>query len=239
MELFGDINDVDIPRDSHSGIIMKTKLKSLYYTCDVNILVDEYPASRDDVQKQDMYSSLVQWFDDFKSEECKELRDVLQGLIFTVNIDTQSADEVAKTLRLVSEIRELFQDNFFCLVLGVSSERRDVLEIEDIAIENALEFVYFNESGENEFKDKIGKDRIKELLYSHEWESLDIDEDTYKQGKVERAEEMTTGLLDDEKVDLTHVLDKLRSAKLTAADLDGEEKADYVNKVIEEMIDYI
>lgn len=261
----------DVNSNSHSGIIVKCDLKTKYYEAKLNILIDEYPSVRPEkeVLGQDdlRYSQLQEWYNEFKLAECKELRDVLDGFIFTINMDTDSIEYVSQCIETVNELRlvmeeESNEDLFFCIV-GVSNNKVAYEEYEDVAIQNGLEFIYLNESGENEFKDKVGKDRLVEILETHEWKNIsDVSHDeTYKKNKLEKLNnEMMQSLLADDgeqvdkaaldqidqdknvakKIDLTDLLLKLKLAKGEASNITDEQQREaYTNKVIEELIDYI
>ncbi|WEJ95128.1 Increased recombination centers protein 6 [Yamadazyma tenuis] len=250
----------DVPNESHSGLIVKGELKTKYYSSHVNILIDEYPSIRTDSNKKAHdHKQLLEWYDEFKKEECKELRDVLDGFIFTINLDTEPLQLVTKSLEVISMLKELLtdesEDDFFCLIVGVSEEIIDYLEVEDSCINNGLEFVYFNEAGTNEYKDRIGKDRIMEVLETHKWRSVDTSSsEKYTENKMRKVNgSLMESLLGNdnnednetdnyenlEEVELTGVLEKLKLAKAEASTMSHEEKELYVQKVIDDLIDYI
>lgn len=235
---------------THSGIIIKTKLETKYYAASLNLLIDEYSPSRlnDDESSSDKISHLQKWFDEFKSPETKELWDVLNGFILTIDLDNLELDYANKCIQITAKVKEILEDignEVFTVIVGISELVVDYEEIEDLTLSNGLEFIYFNESGQNEFKDKIGKDRILEIFESHEWNHIDVENIDYKQHKLDKMKDMTTKLLnsnndDNTEFDLDDILSKLKIAKQKAKSFnDDDAKSQYVNKIIEGIIDSI
>ncbi|KAG7664516.1 IRC6 [[Candida] subhashii] len=262
-----DFDYHDVSEDnSHSGIIVKTSLSTKYYSIDLNILIDEYPESRDDLSEhftdETKLADLHEWYDEFISEDYQELRDALDGIIFTVNLEQDSPELITKAMEIISDIRNAMaghddDDNSdgwlgFVAVVGtpliqsnqeVSKEILD--EIEDVVISNGFEFINFAEEGMNEYREKRGKDRIIELLETHEWSNMELKKnDHYKENKLNKIEEMKVGLLekegpsdDDDEID--KIFEKLTIAKHHIHSLPQDQKEKYANDVVEEIIDFI
>lgn len=201
----------DLNPNSHSGVIVKSELNTKYYHTQLNILVDEYPSERSCMNEADeslddyLHKQLDQWFEEFKSSECKELRDVLDGLIFTINLDNDSTETVGRSVETITKLKDIMEaesnDELFMVVLGVSQQIKPYEDFEDIVIQNGLEFIYFNESGQNDFKDKLGRDRLMEILETHSWKNIDntSDDSSYRQNRLTRLKnEMTQSLLNDD-----------------------------------------
>lgn len=245
----------DVDDDSHSGIIIKTDLNTKYYQSKLSIMIDEFPSDRSSTTEQKKLDQLNVWCDEFKAEECKELRDVLDGFIFTINLEKDSLVCIERQVEMIYNLKETlvemdetFSDIFF-IVVGVSEQKVDYLVFEDIVIQYGLEFVYFNESGTNEYKEKMGKDRIIEVLESHEWKNTeDIPNTTYDSSKRNKINgDLTQSLLADETpeslsddVDLAHVMNKLRLAKDQIKDFETKEEKDkFAQTIIDDIINYI
>ncbi|CAH6723091.1 increased recombination centers protein 6 [[Candida] jaroonii] len=240
----------NINAESHSGLILKTRLRTNYYSTDLNILIDEFPSERSNINTNDSlkFNELKLWYEEFKTVECKELRDVLDGLIFTVNLDSDSTDYISQSLSLISDLKDFMKsesdNDIFFIISAISEQKVPFEDVEDIAISNGLEFIYFNESGTNEFKEKVGKDRIKEILETHEWKNIDLGNDDYENHKMQKLDDMRTMLIESEdgshQMDFTTVLDKLQIAKGKADSIsDISEREKYAKTVIGEIIDYI
>lgn len=251
-------NDKDFPEikenESHSGIIIKTSLSTKYYHIKLNILIDEYPEERNkSVTDEEKLLDLEKWFNEFKSEEFGELREVLDGLVFTVNMKADSLEFIEKALETVSEIRTSLGDeesqwDGLISIIGSTTQGElvdddTVEEIEDLVITHGFEFINLNTQGINEFKEKQGKDRVVELIESHEWtnmELLKVNPDQYEKNKMNKVEQMKQNLLEEkESMDLDVVFSKLSVAKERAEDMTQEQKEKYANEIIEEIIDFI
>lgn len=248
-----------VEEDSHSGLMVKTNLSTKYYNVDINLLIDEYPSERSMIKDNEeslKYDYFREWYDEFISLNCKELRDVLDGIIFSINIDQDSVEYISQCIDLLNDLKDLLNREYdewsgFFAVTGVTNTKRQVDEVEDIVLANGFEFIYLNEHGQNEFKDKIGKDRLLELFQSHEWKNIEfLDSETnYKTNKMATIErnQMTEKLLNDydedppdDKLDISDILTKLKLAKDKANGLNNEnEKESYVNKIIDDVIDYL
>lgn len=239
----------DLNAYSHSGLIVKTRLKTNYYLTDLNLLIDEFPSERSNMVNDDLakFDELKLWYDEFRTPECKELREVLDGFIFTINLDSDSSAYISRCLSLISELKDFLSsegdNDIFVVISAISEQIVPFEEIEDVAISNGLEFLYFNESGTNEFKEKIGKDRIIEILETHEWRNIEPTNNDYEKHKMEKLSDMTTKLIEPEngsRMDFTTVLDKLQVAKGKADSIsDVNEKKKYAQTIIDEIIDYI
>ncbi|KAK6885887.1 Increased recombination centers protein 6 [Candida tropicalis] len=205
------------------------------------------------VTDEEKLLELEKWFNEFKSEEFGELREVLDGLVFTVNMRADSLEFIEKALETVSEIRtslgdeESQWDGFISIIgsttQGESVDDDTVEEIEDLVITHGFEFINLNTQGINEFKEKQGKDRVVELIESHEWtnmELLKVNPDQYEKNKMNKVEQMKQNLLEEkESMDLDVVFSKLSVAKERAEDMTQEQKEKYANEIIEEIIDFI
>lgn len=250
--------DEDFPEikenESHSGIIIKTSVSTKYYTIKLNMLIDEYPEERNkQITDDEKLSEFNKWLTEFKSEEFRELREVLDGLIFTINMKNDSLTFIENALEVVSQIRISLEDDGsewggFIAIVGsitqgdlVDDDTVDV--IEDIVVSNGFEFINLCTEGMNEFKEKQGKERVVELIQSHEWtnmELLNTSIDQYEQNKLEKAEQMRQNLLEEQaEMDLDMVFSKLSVAKERAQAMTQEQKDKYANEVIQEIIDFI
>lgn len=107
-----------------------------------------------------------------------------------------SLEFIEKALETVSEIRTSLGDeesqwDGFISIIGSTTQGElvdddTVEEIEDLVITHGFEFINLNTQGINEFKEKQGKDRVVELIESHEWtnmELLKVNPDQYEKTK--------------------------------------------------------
>lgn len=271
-----DLKVETLNENSHSGILYKHDFSTQYYKIKLNLLVEEFPETRDRIETQtedERYESLVAWFNEFKGEEFKELREALDGFIFTINIDQDSIEYLEKCCEIIHKIRNQLNEDVgqwdgLLIVAGVvESSHNQNLEkaeqIEDLLITYGFEFVDLSKRGYNEYKEKLGEDRLLEIFESHEWSNIDLNKDNgYEQNKYNKLDEMTKGLLDveeeeneeeeeemsnvieeskskDKIMDLDQLFARLLTAKENVSMLKDNEREDYVNKVIKDVINYI
>ncbi|OBA23371.1 increased recombination centers protein 6 [Metschnikowia bicuspidata var. bicuspidata NRRL YB-4993] len=252
-----DLDTSTIQPDSHSGLIYNYKLRTKYFTLDVNLLVEEYPDSR---ASQSSNLTLLQTFlDEFKSPEFTELRDALDGLVFTIKspIDDECLSE---TLALFVKMKELLEDNdiFLVVVDFIDPIHKSLLDItEDEVIAHGFEYVNFHELGTNEYAEKIGKDRLVEIFHTHEWSHSDkpMSNEAYTSRKKDKLGPMTKGLMDEENdrfqdqslpplnqplapMDLDVLLTKLNLDKLRAQEMNDEDKKAFIEDLVDDYMEY-
>ncbi|CUM54126.1 uncharacterized protein AC631_04742 [Debaryomyces fabryi] len=254
-----DFSSVD--SKSHSGLIFKTDLSTKYYSLKLNLLVDEYPQHRDslecDLEEEEVkINELKAWRKEFLSDGYRELREAIDGLIFCVRIDQVSSKHIEESLHVFSDVRDKLiedrGDGLFSVVVGNSNTRKINEEVEDLVIPFGFEYINLFEKGEDEFRVKIGQDRLLEIIETNEWSQMDLkkigDPDAYNAKKRNDMSDMTRGLLNDQEgeeeilskeIDLEEVLMKVQQAKQDVKDMDDDQKEAYTNKVIKDIIDFI
>ncbi|RLV92242.1 Increased recombination centers protein 6 [Spathaspora sp. JA1] len=244
-------------QQSHSGIIIKTSVLTKYYQMKLTIMVDEFSDKSHDKDDSYKLSELTKWYEDFQSEEYEELREVIDGIIFTVNMVSDSVDYVNSAMDILSNIRQCLDEDddwngFICVVGSVPGNEPvndDLVEqIEDGAIIAGFEFVNLQTDGVNEYKEKQGRSRIKELIECHEWSNMAMlpeEADRYEKRKLNKLDSMTVGLLDeyeDENEDtpeLAEIFNKLSLYKDIISNLPPEKRQAYADKALEEIIHLI
>ncbi|SGZ47838.1 CIC11C00000002070 [Sungouiella intermedia] len=243
----GDYDTHTIQIDSHSGLIYTFDLTTKYFNVNLNILIEEFPDDRSDVEK-DTVICLEEWTSEFSSDEFVELREALDGLVYTFTMEELDMEKFEKQLEFIGKIKELIGEEAFFVVAGAAGgevESLIVEEIEDQVIANGFEFVNLQESGMNEYREKVGKDRLMEIFETHDWSNMEktVQPEEYTSHKKEKMPEMAKGLLevedaDDPDFDLERMLQKLRVDKEKVRALDDKEKKDYVDKLVEEYLEY-
>ena len=168
---------------------------------------------------------------------------------------TDSISFIGDALEIIEQIKISLGDEEnlhdwggFIAVVGSCPENQIVeddliLEIEDMVLSQGLEFINLSTEGENEYKEKQGKDRIVELIESHDWtnlEMLKVDSKQYETNKLAKMESMKQKLINEkEELDLDDIFSKLNLARDHAQSLTQDERDKYANKVIEEIIDFL
>lgn len=239
-----DLDTGKISENSHSGLIYNCSLTTKYFSTEVNLLIEEYPEERGKISGENEYlKSLQQWSKAFYSDDYKELRDAIDGVIFTIDPSETTTKTWSKTMELYSEVKEILDDVCFFAAVAAKTDKAERLEeFEDECIQHGIEFVYEGETGTNEFKDKLGKDRVLEILETHQWSNVSSsDPEEYVRHKEDKIDDMTKGLLedDDESIPLDQLVDKLRLERSKVSSMKPEDRESYVKLVIEELIDYI
>lgn len=239
-----DLDTGKISENSHSGLIYNCSLTTKYFSTEVNLLIEEYPEERTKPSEEgECLESLQQWSKAFHSEEYEELRDAIDGVIFTIDPSQTSAKTWGKMMEVHSEIKQSLDEGCFFAAIAAKTDKAECLEeFEDECIQHGIEFVYEGETGTNEFKEKLGKDRISEILETHEWSNVSSSgPEEYVRHKEDKIDQMTKGLLedDDESIPLDQLVDKLRLERSKVSDMKPEDRETYVKLVIEELLDYI
>lgn len=243
----GDYETETISDDSHSGLMYKCNLKTKYFSVDVNLLIEEFPESRKEPEEK-WISSLQTWFGEFESDTMADLREVIEGVVFTVCVNEWDDNVIKQQLDILSNMKDLLKDNDpFFIVMGVSEhdiEQDTMADLEDLVLLNGFEFVYFNDSGMNEFRDKMGKDRLLEVLETHEWTQkhlTHVSNEDYMAYKKEKMTLMTQGLLQEDDCNiptLDVLLQKLQIEKLKVEEMKENERKGYVDGLVDEFLEY-
>lgn len=243
----GDYETETILADSHSGLIYNCDLTTKYFTVNVNILIEEFPDDRNVLEKA-VEICFSEWFDEFSAEEFVELREALDGFVYSVSMDKVDMIGFEKQLKIVAKIREILGEEVFFVVVGAADGKVGPLvveEIEDQVIVNGFEFVNLQQSGINEYREKLGRDRLLEIFETHEWSNMEkvpLPEE-YAAHKKDKLPEMAKGLLEDPDeeaadFDLERVLQKLRIDKEKFQSLDDKEKREYADNLVKEYLEY-
>lgn len=232
---------------THSGLVYNGVLLTKYFTLKINLLIEEFPHDRKD-PSLDPYESLENWYQEFVSDDMTDLRDVIEGVVFTFSMEDYDETNLNQQLRILGELKELLKSNdAFFVFMGISKsklEDRTLEAIEDQVIMNGFEFVNYNESGTNEYKEKMGKDRLLEVFETHEWsqrKDSNLSEEEYIKHKQDKMLLMTESLLPSGESAgplLDVLLKKLQLEKSKVAGMDEKDKKSYVDTLVEEFLEY-
>ncbi|KAI5962863.1 IRC6 [Candida margitis] len=237
--------------DSHSGIIQMTSFSTKYYTVDLKLMIDEYPSNRNYSAYEEYIKELRDWKDEFLAEEAEELREVLDGIIFTINMNWDQSDFLPLLLNEIDDIRARVEQNgdwdgFWAVVgtvpSGESAELFKMDGIEDEVITHGFEFINMEQSGINEHRERMGRDRLLELFETHDWTNMELirqDQNQYHDNKLNKLKEMHTGLLDENNVDLEQMFSKINLAKEKASKLPQAEREQYAKELVDEFMEFI
>jgi hypothetical protein len=165
----------DVPKsvdsvDSHSGLTQPYRIENKYYTADLDIWVDEFEG-RD---------GLDEWVETFCSEEAKEVRDAIGGLIYT--FDPQRP-EWYERMEMFARFVELLETELWegvCLAVSRGHCRKG-----DELMELGFEHVDQLADATNHFGERDGIERVKEALESYEWTTVPEDEPAEEEPQLE------------------------------------------------------
>lgn len=228
---------------THSGLVYQHLLRTKYFEANVNILIEEYPDSRvTESSSDDLIRHLTSFAAEFAKSDYKELRDELEGIVFTVDLQRWPVALLRTALEQFDCIKALFEDQeLFYVVVGNAKDLVDeqVVEIEDEIMQFAFEFVDLSKSGENEFREKTGKDRLLELFESHDWSDFDSSTVASKGLLPDDFEQMTESLMDNEKLPFDKLLLRINAERERVKGLNDEEKERTVRAIVNDLMEHI
>lgn len=239
-------NDLDcstVPDHTHSGLVYLHRLKTKYFEACINLLIEEYPESRTtEPSSDDLIRHLSSFVIEFSKSEYKELRDELEGIIFTVDLQQWPVTQLRLALEQFDRVKSLFVDQeLFYVVAGDSKglSTETIEEIEDEIMQYAFEFVDVGKSGANEFREKLGKDRLMEILESNVWSDIDSSNVEPKGLLPDNFEQMTESLLDNEKVSFEKLLQRINAERERVKGMNEHEKEQAVRAIVDDLMEHI
>lgn len=161
---------------STAGLTHEWNARTAYYTAKVPIWVDEL-------------SDVTSWKSEFLRPEAKEVIDAVGAWVycFEQQEDGQISEEVEETMKGIHEVVEEHAGAMAeCVMLAVAKPARkqaapagqqDKDEQDDICMQYGFEYIDYTATGNNEFGEKVGMERLKEALEANEWDAGDDDED--------------------------------------------------------------
>lgn len=210
--IFPSIKDVD--SSVVRGVVWETK----YYSVSIDLYVDEF-------------DDLEEWLADLRGGECIELRQALAGLIITLPIQ----DGLSKK-SLNSYIEEISQqDDSFTILMNLKSTQDSISweEEKDEFASSGIELIGYLEEGLNEFGERLGIERIREILDTHDWQEIHQLEGDTTTRDTESPDEGC------DELDLAKIIKKLEAAKLKYSTMKTEEEAKaFAQDIADELSEY-
>lgn len=246
--VFG-VNDLssslDKNTETHAGIIIPNgKIASKYYTADIDVFIDEVKPT---------FKSYKEWLDEFGGVQMKELRDSIQGLIITSNVQVLSKHlkQLTSKLQFISDLLDkeyignhhddnCFQWTGFKVVVAFVSENSGQVtgshlkKLEDEILGAGFDFVVKRSTSSlmsegNEETDIM--DELKAIVETTRWPEMRlVNENEAKSPQVpETTEKLVTNL--DE------IVSSLDKAKETASHISNyDERNAYVKEKVDELL---
>ncbi|PPJ57095.1 hypothetical protein CBER1_00461 [Cercospora berteroae] len=159
---------------STAGLTHEWNAETAYYKANVPIWIDEVP-------------DLRSWKTEFLKPEAKEVVDEVGAWVYCFQrqadgkISTQ-VEEALKGIKEVVDQHSLVLDTTLLAVAkphgkqAVSSATANQEEQEDLCMQYGFEYVDYGATGKNEYGEKVGLERLKEVLETNEWASGENDE---------------------------------------------------------------
>jgi len=240
--LFGSLPS-NIPMDEpHSGLVHRVELSTKYFTTGIDLWIDEVNA----------IDNFKEWCDEFTSDEAREVRDVINGVVLCFKYDV-GLDGIEMMIDCLNKLVEKFKnDNHQCdevegegewngmvIAVGFGDVDEDFkLQCEDLfLVQGGIEMCHFHDSGKNEFGEIVGKERIRQIIECHDWEIEEFKDDVViKATEDDDKDAKMVNLLNDEHIDLNKILEKLNTAKSEISKLSSDDaKRQYAQKIINDL----
>ncbi|AET38296.1 Irc6p Ecym_2580 [Eremothecium cymbalariae DBVPG len=202
------------------SIIKGVKWKTKYYEVDFDIYVDSY-------------NELQEWVKEFKSDEYTDLREILAGIILLFDNSTSIDvfNNMIESLKLQNE-RILVA----CNISDKNIEEDQLEALNNKLLGSGITVVNWSEEGVNSYGEKIGKDRMRELLDIHKWDDISLCSNNNT--GVEQA--LPESLQCDESMPLESVISKMKEARERYIQMGDKEAAeDYALALSQELTEIL
>lgn len=212
LQFVQDLFGVEVARgedEGVAGLVQKVQLKTKYFETEIDCWIDE-PEDFDE------------WLDEFSSEAAREVRESISGVVLCVA--ELNKEQIQKQIRVLTEFKQLLREECFVVV----AKMVPIKVLNDELIDDySVELVDLTEDGVNEFKEVLGVKRVKQIIDSHEWQIIEKEDEQPDQDLQvdERPQDL-------QEADLEELLDKLKSAKLQASQLDANERHEFAINLI-------
>ena len=154
---------------STAGLTHEWDVKTAYYSATVPIWIDEVP-------------DFEAWKEEFLKEEAKEVVDAVGAWIYCFEKGLDEKVEAAmKSIQEVVERQAGYGGEVGFLAVGKDIKGANGgashEEYEDTCMQYGFEYINYSATGQNEFSEKVGFERLKEALEANEWTANHSDED--------------------------------------------------------------
>lgn len=201
--------------DEQKSIFRDVQWKTKYYKVNLDLYVDNYMV-------------LEEWINEFLSEECRELREVLSGVIFVLDeIRNDSSPHIRCIKRLLESMDEDIFSKFFvgCNFAEDMMNETSLDDLNSTLMDLNLEVVNWIDKTCSSME-KAGPERIKEILDIYQWSNMD-----YQREDSERETDPRPNT-----VDMNSFISRLDEAKLKYQNIkDPEEAEKFIESIIEEL----
>lgn len=202
--------------DELKGVIEPLNIKTAYYKTSIELLIDVLEEEQ----------TIQDWTEELLDDELRELRDALSGLVLCIDSSDDRELYVKEFQRVLDKLSDengeelgvYAWSGMYCIVLFGHYTQEEIEIIEDLAL--GVEVIHFHAEAEfNEFKERLGKARLKEMIEVHDWKELEEEQATEPQ-EVDNLEDIMT---------------QLREAKLELAKLPSEEQDAFAQRIADKL----
>lgn len=199
--------------DDEATIVKELTWTTKYYKASFDLYIDSY-------------DSLAEWTAEFTDTECKPLRDIIAGIIIVGDVSQKQkykgqVDKIATNIHC---------DSF--LIWINCNEKYTEEEYDVVETVNWKEDCESNES--NEFNEKLGCERVKEILDTYPWDTTQLIDPSQFQRSSTSTEHTSNRL------ELESILGMLNQARQQYQTLDSDENPEeYASNMAEEIAKYI
>jgi len=158
---------------STAGLSHFWTLKTSYYTAELSFWIDEI-------------SDISRWKEEFLKPEAAEVVAAVGAWIFCFRrpVTTTDISAITETLAAVQEVVQEhvgYEWDGVCIAVAMSQSKTPWLEKsfeewEDLCREKGFEYVDSETKGRNEFGERVGVERVKEVMEANAWDSGGSDE---------------------------------------------------------------
>lgn len=222
----------------HPHNLLKTQLLQDLFHCtsiSVSIVKDQTWENKYYKTHFDLYidscKEIPVWIEEFITPECESLRNVMAGIILITDI------RLTKPQELLQQFLAAVHRNTFVVLVNVNEEVEqeeidDLNEIWSNAFTNIIEFINWTRSkptiNHNEYGEKLGLDRIQEIIDTHDWLNCELLPVTTI--KEEMPKEMP----------LEQIIGNLQNARLKYKSMKNSSEADaFANEMADELSKFL
>ncbi|KAG9706881.1 hypothetical protein KCU59_g22365, partial [Aureobasidium melanogenum] len=200
---------------SLAGVTHEWNIKTAYYTADIPIWIDEI-------------TDVEAWKAEFLKPEAKEVVDALGAWIYCFDSGKKESedageevtisDQAEQTMKAVDEVVKkacgiMWDGTKLAMDLTPSNKGKRADAADEICLELGFDYVHIDTEGKNDYGEKLGLERAKEILEANEWSALPVDDD-----------EDNIGDMDDEQAQMNAELWGMKASLLDPDNDDDEDE---------------
>ncbi|KAG9756105.1 hypothetical protein KCU73_g5080, partial [Aureobasidium melanogenum] len=215
--LTGSAPTPDPSTGSLAGVTHEWNIRTAYYTADIPIWIDEI-------------TDVEAWKAEFLKPEAKEVVDALGAWIYCFDSSKQESEnageevtiseQAEQTMKAVDEVVKkacgiMWDGTKLAMDLTSSNKGKRADAADEICLDFGFDYVHVDAEGKNDYGEKLGLERAKEVLEANEWSALPVDDDD---------DEDNVGDMDDEQAQMNAELWGMKASLLDPDNDDDEDE---------------